>query len=174
MSTPGRSNNETGGIAGFTLIELIVVIALLSLFLAVTLPRLGPVTGMESGRQAGMQLQRWIEDLKTRAVDNQQDLALVIDLDASRLWVAAEPPDPDAGVPDDAYQLPSSVRIQAVVYPGYDRVTGGRTRIVFRHSGVSDHARIVFDDDDNPSWGLAVEPFLPRVVRYDSDEGMMF
>ena len=57
----------------------LVVIALLGLFLAVTLPRLGPVTGLQGGRQAGLQLQRWIEDLKARAVDDQRDLALVID-----------------------------------------------------------------------------------------------
>ncbi len=65
--------------AGFTLIELVVVLALMSLVLAVVLPNLGPNTEVVELRAAASELRALLRATRSAAIAANRDLVLAID-----------------------------------------------------------------------------------------------
>jgi type II secretion system protein H len=65
--------------AGFTLIELVVVLALLSLVLAVVLPNLGPNTEIVELRAAANELRALLRSTRSAAIAENRDLVVAID-----------------------------------------------------------------------------------------------
>jgi len=65
--------------AGFTLIELVVVLALMGLVLAVVLPNLGPNTEVVELRAAASELRALLRATRSAAITANRDLVLAID-----------------------------------------------------------------------------------------------
>jgi type II secretion system protein H len=71
---------------GFTLIEIVVVLAILGLVLAVVLPNLGPSTETVELRAAASELRALLRSTRSSAITANRDLVIVID-DAGRSFV---------------------------------------------------------------------------------------
>lgn len=159
--------------AGFTLLELMVVITLIAILLGVAMPRLGASLVSDPTSKVSRWLINNIAALKTEAVRKQKIYILHIDLDRQRLWAVHEGMEPEAEANAEekqAYRLPESVQLHSLLRPGQDPVRSGTTSISFYPKGYSDRALIRLTNDDDDRYTFWVEPFLARVSRLEGYE----
>jgi prepilin-type N-terminal cleavage/methylation domain-containing protein len=151
---------------GFTLIELIVVVIIMSVMLVFAAPRLSGFIFPDDTNK----VVRWLivksRLLKSNAVQGQKDYTLNLDIDNNRLWIADESMDTEEALKkayDQSYSLPDTVRLLDVEYPGRGRVLQGTAEISFYKKGYSDQAIIHIEGGDDRKVSLLVEAFLPSV-----------
>lgn len=151
--------------AGFTLIELVVVMSLLALMLYVAIPRLQNDLLTDGTLRAARWIIAQVRMLQQESVRVQATFSLHLDLAAGRLWVTDEDMDAEQReeAEDAAYRLPRGVSLQAVAYPDGNRQTDGVAQIRFYPEEVSDMALIYLADDAGREFSFRIEPFLPGV-----------
>jgi len=152
--------------SGFTLIELIVVVIIMSVMLVFAIPRLSGFIFPDDTNK----IVRWIvvkaRMLRNNAVQHQKDYVLNLDIDNNRLWIADESMDTEEALKtaqDNGYSLPETVRLIDVVFPGQGKVIQGTVEIRFTKKGYSDQAIIHIEGSDDRKVSLFVEAFLPSV-----------
>ena len=156
--------------AGFTLIELIVVIALMGLMLFFTLPRLGDNPFLDDTRQSSRWLIGKVQSLKESAIRDQKQYALHFDLDSGRIWETNEsmsPEDVEDAALNSSYFLPDELRILDIEYPQKGKIYTGRADIIFYKAGYTDKALVHMQEGDTYLTFL-IEPFLSSVQFYET------
>ena len=155
---------------GFTLIELIVVISLISLMLFLVVPKFHGDILSDNTKN----LSRWImvkvADLKERAVREQTLYILHVSFDSNRFWISHESTSQetfDRSAPD-GYELPEDFKLLDVEYPEYEKISAGQADIYFHEKGYSDKAIIHIESADNKHLSFLIEPFLSRVRLYET------
>jgi prepilin-type N-terminal cleavage/methylation domain-containing protein len=152
-------------VAGFTLIELMVVMLLITIMFAVTIPKIGTNLGQDPRKKTTRWLMNTVSALRSAAVEKQKSQILVIDMEEKRLYVA------DAEMNDEAkseaskrgFALPDSLHIIEVQYPDKDHVGTGTAEIIFYPGGFSEQAAINMETEDSERFCFKVEPLLPRI-----------
>ncbi len=169
MIRSGKSNQ------GFTLLELVIVIALMGLVMFFTLPNFeGSISFNETDR-----FSRWlimnVLSLKEKSVSEQKTYAMVFDLDdrtIQKVDDTIKKEEDEFGIDDDtrpgAYEWPEEIRIIDIQYPKKGKVTFGKTKIRFHAGGYSDKALIHVEDEDFRQITFIIEPFLSDVKRVES------
>ncbi len=155
---------------GFTLIELVAVIALISLMLFFTMPNFQSAMGDQESKKASRRLMATIQELKEKALAERKLYVLHINLDAGKMWESNEALSEDA-VPekqDQGYEFPEGLKILDVEYPVKGKVSAGVADICFYKEGYSDKALIHIEDEDNEQMTFLVESFLSKIKIYDS------
>ena len=155
---------------GFTLIELIVVIALLSIMLVISIPRFHNVLVADSAGKTSRWFIGTTKALRESALKEQKRYTLHIDVDAGTLWTS------DASMTEEAileasssgYRLPDDVRLLDVEFPVNGKVSTGRADILFYPQGYSDQALIHLDGEDSVSLTYSIEPFLSEIGIYET------
>ncbi len=150
---------------GFTLIELMVVMLLISIVLAVAIPR------FEGGvfEDPTKKLSRWmintVRTLRSQAIQQQKLQSLVVDLSNHKMWVSNEEMGEEAftAAEENARALPGNMRIVDVQFPGTEPVTSGTAQINFYPAGFSDHVLIHLENDDAERFSYLVQPLLPKI-----------
>ncbi|MDJ0783746.1 MAG: prepilin-type N-terminal cleavage/methylation domain-containing protein [Desulfosarcinaceae bacterium] len=158
---------------GFTLLELMVVIALIATLVGVAIPRIGASLVSDPTSKVSRWLINNINALKNEAVRKQKAYTLHIDLDRQRLWMTHEgmAPETEAAAEEkEAFQLPESVQFHSLLLPGQDPIQSGTAALNFSPKGYSDRALIRLTNDDDDRYTFWVEPFLARVARLDGFE----
>jgi general secretion pathway protein H len=155
--------------AGFTLIEILVVMLLITIVFAVTIPRLD--SGLvESSKK---KTTRWVVnaagELRGLSVEKQKEYALMVDLGRNRMWFIHADMDEEAlaAASEKAFAMPRSIRIVDIQFPDKERITSGTTQIAFYPSGYSDYAVINLQDDGAQRFAYKIEPLLPKVTVVD-------
>ncbi len=150
---------------GFTLIELIVVVSLLSIVLMVTVPSFqGSITG--DGTQ---KTSRWIianiQALKVKAVREQKVYILDTRIDANKLVILNESMDEEQmqRADENGFSLPDNIQIADVQFPDTEKTASGSAKIRFDPAGYSDKAIIHIKTDSGDRTSYLIEPFLPGV-----------
>lgn len=150
---------------GYTLIELIVVVALISMMLFFSVPRFQRAVFVNDTRQFSQWLTANVKVLKERSVREQRNYRLHVAMAEGRLWIThdgmSEEEIEDAR--NSAYQLPSGLLVMDVEYPGHNRVSSGRADIAFYRKGYSDRVLIHVKDDDDNRFSYLIECFLSNV-----------
>ncbi len=163
MTLNFRKNN------GFTLIELIVVISLISLMFFFAIPRI-PVDALSDNTR---KVSRWImlnvSALKEKAVHDQKRYVLNLSLDSNRLWVTSEIMSEEELEEAAAigYNLPEDIKLLDVEYPDKEKISVGQAHIYFYKKGYSDKAIIHITNNDNEVLSFLIEPFLSRARLYN-------
>lgn len=154
---------------GFTLIEMVVVLALVALLLAVTLPRLSVSPFKDSKRDATLWITNRIQQLKEQSLRRARNYSLHIDIDTGHLWSTHEKMQPDEIdlARQGGYNLPEGVLIESVEFPNSDRQTAGEAEIQFFKKGYSQMAQIQARFADRSRRTFSIEPFLMRAKIYD-------
>jgi prepilin-type N-terminal cleavage/methylation domain-containing protein len=162
-----------GNNRAFTLIEIIVVAALISIMLMVAIPRLdGGLFSDGSGETA-----RWligtVRQLKEKAVAEQKTYLLNVSPDIQRLWVsAADLADTEADAArDSGYQLPRGINIDHVALADDQRISSGTIPVGFYPQGYSDKAVIRMRTRDGDRLAFIIEPFLSQVDLIRGSQG---
>ena len=152
----------------FTLIELIVVISVISVLLAFSLPRLNVSFFSNNERKLSSWILLNVKLLKEKAVKGQTLFALNVDLDNNQMWSSAGPINEDEDPPKTGeFQIPSGYQLMDVEFPDKEKITKGVARIHFYKKGYSDKAIIHIEDDNNNKSSFLIEPFLPHVEIFE-------
>ena len=154
---------------GFTLIELIVVITLISLMLFFAIPRFQVDVLSDNTNKASRWIMLKVHSLKEKAVREQKLYVLHISLDSNRLWVTSEIMSQEEFQAAEAngYELSDNINLLDVEYPDEEKISVGRADIYFYKKGYSDKAIIHISNDDNERRSFLIEPFLSHVRLYD-------
>ena len=158
------------GKSAFTLVELVVVMMLIGIMLTFAVPRVRRGFLTDGFRQASQWIMVSVPAIKDRAVRDQHDYRLWIDIDTNRLWVTDDTmTEGEVEIAAlTAYQLPAEVEILDIEYPDIGRLAQGETFVRFYRKGYSDKALIHIEDQDSRQRSFLVEPFLRQVQLFDA------
>lgn len=151
--------------SGFTLVELIVVLMLISMMFSVTLPRLQGTLFSGGTKQVFRSIILKIKALKENAVIEQRTYTLHVDLDNDSLWISHEAMTEEelSRERENRLSLSGDLMIVDVEYPGAGAVTQGETEIGFYRKGYSDNAIIHISEGGDEYTSFFIESFLPAI-----------
>lgn len=150
---------------GFTFIELLVVISLISLMICIAVPRFQNTLLPDKTNEFTRWMMAKVQVLKANAVQDQKRYALHVNLDFNKMWSthALMSEEELQNASQNAYQPPGNLKLLDVEYPGEEPTSGGQANIKFYQKGYSDMAMIHVEDDNAEQLSFAVEPFLPHL-----------
>jgi general secretion pathway protein H len=153
----------------FTLIELIVVMALISILLFFAIPRLDIDIFSDDDRNVSTWILFTVKSLKEIAQQDGVQLTLYVDLDNRMMWTGgkADSESQETASKENQYKLPEGMDLLDVEFPGMEQKTSGIVEIYFYPKGYSDKAVIHIRDNDHNRHSYVIEPFLSEVKIYD-------
>ena len=161
-------------IKGFTLIELVVVVALISIMLFLAIPRFQSDFFTDNTKKVSRWIMYKVPALKENAFRKQKKYVLHVGIDSEKLWITHEGMS-DEELQDaemDGYKLPDDIKLQDVEFPDEQVISAGRADIYFYEKGYSDKAIIHMVHDDDHRLSFLIEPFLPQVHLYNKYVGL--
>ena len=153
---------------GFTLIELIVVVSLISLMLFFAVPRFQGAVFQDHTKQVSRWIILKVRALKEKSVREQRRCVLHINLDENTIWTthAAMSAEERQAAAAKGYHIPDDVDVLDVEYPNEKKTSTGQADIFFYEKGFSDKAIIHIENSHNGQRSFLIEPFLYRVRMY--------
>jgi prepilin-type N-terminal cleavage/methylation domain-containing protein len=156
--------------SGFTLIELMVVIALISIMLMVATPNFSGFLFTDNTNKTARWIMVKVKLLKERAVCDQKDYVLNADLDSNFFWITDETMETDEDLlaaQKNGYELPEGVALVSIASSSRGEVSSGQTEVFFNKKGYSDQAVIMIEGEDDRKLYLTIESFLPAVKLFE-------
>lgn len=169
-----RKNIFTRNPRAFTLMELVVVMALVSIMLVVAIPRLGPGLFSDGGDDTARWIIATVQGLKTRSVMDQRTCFLHVSLDDQTMWIsvdASSASETETEVPERLYPLPDGVSIEQVDFSSTHFVSAGTVAVAFYPKGYSDKAVIRIQNRNGERMSFFIEPFLSHIRMVRSGNG---
>jgi prepilin-type N-terminal cleavage/methylation domain-containing protein len=157
-------------IKGFTLIELIVVISLISIILFFAIPRFQSNVLSDGTKEVSRWMLLKIPNIKERAAREQKTYILHVSLDSNKLWVTHEAmlQEELQSTETNGYKLPEDIKLLDVEYPYQEKISVGQADIYFNKNGYSDKVIIHLENDNNEQFSFLIESFLLPVRLYNS------
>jgi len=157
-------------INGFTLIELIVVISLISIMLFFAVPRFQRNVLSDSTKEVSRWILLKIPYIKESASREQRRYVLHVSIDSNKMWIthAAMLQEALQSAETNAYKIPEDIKLLDVEYSDQEKISVGQADIYFNEKGYSEKAIIHLGNDDNEKFSFLIEPFLLRVRLYNN------
>jgi prepilin-type N-terminal cleavage/methylation domain-containing protein len=160
----GASNN-----AGFTLIELAMVILVIGIVSAIAMPRFGGLLERQQMRRTINAIRGYARYLQAYAASDKCVYVLMFDLDQQVLSTASVPaldcPGQTRRLPD--YVVPSTVRILDVVTPENEKLGEGQVPTLFFPNGFVQPSVIHLGGIGIEPVTLMIEPLTGRIQVFD-------
>ena len=165
-----RMKRVTRSGPGFTLLELMVVMLLVSIVLAISIPKFGGGAFQDPVKKLSRWMINTVRTLRSTAIQQQKTQSLVIDLSNRRMWIVNEAMDEKTAqdaASNSPFSIPDVVQRMDVQFPQQERISTGTTEVRFYPSGYSDQVLIHLETDDDEKITYMVEPLLPKVKIFD-------
>jgi len=160
---PERPRKRHTGPGGFTILEILIVLFLLTGLLTILIPRIG------IGETLASNGRKWVSALRTfqeMAVAVQKPVRLHIDLERGQYWPMilqdGEERLPLIEVWQTPVNLPESIHITDVQV-GQKKSSAGRVELLFYPNGKIDPMVMHLIDDSNNLLGIQVEPVTTTI-----------
>jgi len=157
--------NNPRNISGFTLVELVVVMAIISTLLFFSMPLFKDAGIFQNQKKEIGKLIQLIQSLKRRSIQENMDFSLHISLESTAVWITDSTMDEAAlqQARDDGTLLFHDLKITGIEFPGRSDTPQEAPVIFFSKKGYSDMAILHMDDGDGPV-SLKIEPFLMEIT----------
>ncbi len=154
--------------SGFTLIEIVTVLALISLTLLIVVPRIPNALFTDETKKASRWLITKVQVLKVRAAREQKRYALHIDISIKKMWLSNDGKSNEELLAAErkGFKLPPNMRIIDVEFPDNKIISSGQTEIFFYPKGYSDQAVIHLENKEKQI-SFRIEPFLSTVKLFE-------
>ena len=165
----GERRGERGD-SGFTLLELIIVCALMGFLLAVSVPAFRDTLLDDPLRSGGRKMIGYIQGVREKSVREQQPYLLFFDIDGRRVYHLTES---DAGAEShdltgkNILELPENVKIADVWSKRFGTVNSGVPELWISRQGYIDRSVIHLESKDGETVSLVLETFLPKIYVKD-------
>jgi len=148
----------------FTLIELIVVLVLVSTLLLIALPSVRDTLSAHPVRTEARKLAEIIEDTRSRAIREQRDYTLNVDIEKGRFRTcrSTEPAELQERSGNTVWNLPDGVRIAGIQFGNGEVQNAGEARLLFSGQSYAQPA-VIHLLRDNLSISLTIRPFMNAV-----------
>ena len=154
--------------SGFTLVELLVVIVLMGVILAFTVPTTRDVLTGDNLKKASRQLMGMEKKLRVEAVRDQMDYILCLDLPNAAYFVLASDmtPEKQDEIKKRPQHLPSGVVILDIVGENNKKQSADEARIKFGKKNICSPSVIHLAYEEN-RMTMVINPFLGVTDVYD-------
>ena len=158
---------------GFTLIEIIVVMVIISTIVFFSIPRLQSNLFFDQTKKVSRWIYVKVRDLKEISIREKKDYILHVDLDTNSFRMSRQSMDEEDTIKKrlPPYNLPEGVRILDVEFPYNQVISTGSVDVMFYAKGYSDKALIHLTDENDRRISFLIEPFLPTVKYFDRHVG---
>ncbi len=155
---------------GFTLIEILVVMVLISLVTAFTIPSIRTSLFSDQLKATARRLVGFVTEVSQNAVSNQSEYRISFDLEENRVWATpgAAKNKQDEEVKEIKLVVPESVRIVDVVSANSDKNSQGTATLYLSKKGYIDKTAIHLRSDDGRDMTIVLSPFLGVTRIFDS------
>jgi len=167
-TTRRAARKSTAAAAGFTLIELIVVLVLLGLMMGLAVPKFREAVLSDSLDATSLRLIGLVQDLRERAISDQVTYVLHLDIRKKTLWAFAgnATAEEQEIAKERAFKLPDDVKIEDIwswsAGKLYDEAT-----ILFSKKGYIEQSMIHLEALDGRRLSLELTPFLGSIKIHD-------
>ena len=154
---------------GFTLLELLVVIVLISLVSAITIPSIRTTLFSDQLKASARRLVGFINEVSQEAVSSQLEYQLNFDLNKNEIWVGSgtgEDEESQAG--QKRFKVPEQVKITEVVSVSSGNNSEGAVKLYFSKKGYVDKSAIHLRSDDGREMTIVLSPFMGATRIFDS------
>lgn len=159
----------------YTLIELTVVVFLIGIMLALTMPRIQDSFLSDDLRTATRRLIGKIREYRVQAVQEQMDYQLHFDIESNQYWweELELSPKKDSTTKkkvqgrQKVFTLPGNIRILDVQLQGSGKESMGNVVVLFTKKGYVEPAVIHIGTKADNAHTIVLSPFLSTVKTYD-------
>lgn len=158
---------------GFTMVELAMVILVLGIVMAMTLPRFGGVFERYETRRAINVIRGTVRYLHAQAAFKKRIYYLVFDLERQSMVICSKEQEQDSTCLREysrelrEYVFPAGVHILDIVDPQGQKIKEGEAVTRFFPVGIADPSIIHLETNSGRKITLAVEPLSGRVKDWD-------
>ena len=152
---------RAGSSAGFTLLELLVVIIITGLVVALAVPSFSNLLAGDNLKKASRQLIGLERKLRGEAVRDQQSYILCLDIPASSYWVVTSDmtTEKQDEMKKNPQHLPPDVSILDVVGENNEKQSAGEAKINFGKNNICSPAIIHLAHEED-RMTILINPFL--------------
>lgn len=166
-----QNNHQYLGCAGFTLLELIVVCALIGIMLSLSVPSFRTTVFSDSLKATARHAISMVREARESAARQQKPYLLYINHIENSMWlktedVPAADTDEDESSPDK-FTLPEDVRIAGLWVAGEQKSTLEETVIWVSPDGYLAKTIISFEDEDGRTLAVEFQTFLEDAILHD-------
>ena len=153
----------------YTLIELTVVVFLIGLILALTIPRVQHGLLTDDLKAATRRMIGTIKSLREMAVRDQRGYRLHFDMESNRYWIEWDTMtiEEQAEARQNPSKLPVDVRILDICRPDTGKKDTGETAIYFTKKGYVEYAVIHLGTNNDRAHTIVLSPFMDTIKTYD-------
>ena len=161
--------NQSNSTRGFTLIELTVVVFLIGIMLAVSIPRFRYSLITDNLKSSTRRIIGLINGLRNEAIREQKTYLLHLDIGSNQLWIDFDgiTKEEQEIAHEKAFQLPVDVRIIDIWQRGKGKSVEGEVNIRFSKKGYAEQTVIHLGAEDGREFTLLLNPFLVKIKSYD-------
>lgn len=152
---------------GFTLVELLVVIALIGVVLALAVPTTREALTANDLKKASRQLIGLARQLRVEAVRDQVDYVLILNIPDASYFVATSDMTPEKRleVEKRARKLPDGIVILDIVKQNNEKIADGKVHIKFGKNSISPPLVLHLAEEED-RMTLVFNPFLGVTAVY--------
>jgi prepilin-type N-terminal cleavage/methylation domain-containing protein len=152
---------------GFSLMELLVVVVLISIMLAVSVPALRNAFFVDPLKSSSRKIIGLVKGVREKAIRDQRPFSININLEEGLVWYDEIPSSEDEERKVTRVELPVTVKVADVWTKSGGTVSFGSAVVWVDRRGYMDQMVIHLGDEGDAQMSIVFSPFLASIKVYD-------